>query len=297
MTREGRRCNDRQGEWFEEPNLAAFLSVLCGGISITGSDTEGAAPSFIVKTLVTRGAIAFVRGPREWAAYTSAGRRRRTGFPEKVKLLGDFGRVSSPLVAGEGKDAEVCIIPANPFFYSPARIIQLKVNTLNGLGTALAQNLDALKQATAILYDDPALKGQIEKAEADRLNGHSTVAIRRQLGQQVEIVNFSPNAASHLTELLEIWKQTSEELDDLTGRASIANKQERRTDNEIMAIEEAASANMQVIIDTFNAFADWYGIDAHAENKRLVNMAAYDEEEEVDNGGSGEPDTSDAGDE
>lgn len=265
-TREGRRCKDDPcAVGAVRGRLAPFLSVLCNNIQIYGSDTEGTNPTFIARTLVEDGAVAYLKSENLWSAFTSTGRRRYDHFPTVVRLIGADGVVSSDIKTGEGKDADLCIIPANAFFYPPRIAIKRKVDTLDEIASALGQNMDALRQATAVIYDDPDLKAQIDAANKERLRGGSTVSIRKKLGQDLRIENFSPSAESHLPDLLDFWTNTIEELDESTGRVKVGEKSERRTDDEITVIENSASAEIDVIIDTFNRFCKWYGISARAE--------------------------------
>ena len=61
-----------------------------------------------------------------------------------------------------------------------------------------------------------------------------------------------------------VYTQTLEELDAATGRATLGEKNERRITDEVTVIENAASSTIDVVIDTFNRFARWYGVDAMA---------------------------------
>src|SRR5699024_10073044 len=71
-------------------------------------------------------------------------------------------------------------------------------------------------------------------------------------------------SVSNIPDFLEIWKNTLEELDALTGRAAIGEKNERRITEEVAVIENAASTSIDVLTDTVNKFAEWYGDDVHA---------------------------------
>ena len=244
--------------------LAAPLSTLANNVQIYGEDTESASPQFIIKTLIVRGAVVYDRVSGEWFAFDRTGEMLRDGFPSYISLIGHMGMRSSP-IRYTGRDGDLCIIPANAFFDPPILEIARKVNVLNFVSNALEQNVNALKQATAIMYTDPALDSQIERAEQDRLNGKSTVHIQTKVGDDVQIVPFGANAQSHITEFMNVWVQTLEELDACTGRVKVGEKTERRTDDEIAVIENSSCSSIDTIIDTFNRYAAWYGLRARAE--------------------------------
>lgn len=240
---------------------APFLSILAHNIRVTGSDAESAPPTFIVRTLIERGAIAYVRSANVWAGFVSVGRLRRTGFPRRVRLVGDNGLLSGELFVEEDKDADVCIIPANAYMFPPRASIEEKVDSLRVTANAIGQNLDALRACMLIMYNDKNLAAQIEEAERKRLSGARTVSICKAIGQDVETSVFTPEADSHITELLALWGNTIEELDELTGRVKIGDKTERRTDDEIDVIRKSAFTSVDMLIDTPNEFAKWYGLD------------------------------------
>lgn len=285
MTREGRKFRTYDPcAGYAKRGIAPFLSILCNNVRITGTDTESAPPFFIIRTLVERGGVAYWRGAGIWAAYREEGPLKRNGLPSRVRLIGELGKVSEPFDIQDGKEADVCVIPANAYFFPPWLSILEKVDTLQWTGDAMRQNVDALKQCMAIVYDDPLLKADVERAERQRIAGASTVSFLRNTGRTVETVNFSPNAQSHVAEFLALWTQTMEELDELTGRIRIGEKQERRTDDEIEAIEQGAGASVNTLVETFNRYAEWYGINASAEwaLKSAYKARKAQDEESID---------------
>ena len=256
-----------------------FLSILCNNVQIYGAATEDVPPTYIIRTLVERGGVAYIRDINQWAAYTPWGRLRRTGFPRFIRLRGDSGRLSSPLLVGEGaKTDNICVIPANAYFYPPEKIIQEKVDSLFHTEDAIFQNMDALRQCSAIFYDNPTLETQIRQAEEDRLAGKRTVHLLRKTGQRIDIEDFSPNAQNYLTELLAVRAANLEELDASTGRVTIGEKTERRTDDEVSVIENSACSTIDTIIDTFNRYCKWYGIAARAERGVEIRQEPQQEE-------------------
>lgn len=283
-TRAGRKFIDPCAVKQEGGGLfAPFLSILINNIQIHGSDTENAPPLFISKTLVMRGGIAFYRPTKEWAAFVNADILDRAEMPKRIRLVGDRGILSN-VIKSDGD--LVCVIPANPFFTPPKNEVIRRVETLDVLSGALYQNIDALRQCTAVVYSDPELKTSIDEAEKKRLSGARTVSIKRQPGQDIEFRSFCPETKSYIPDLMDVWLQTLSELDALTGRATVGEKNERRITEEVNVIEDAASSAIDVVIDTFNRFCKWYNIEAEA-SRGIENH----KKESVNNGtdGSGDP--------
>lgn len=264
-------------KYAETGHNAPFLSILINNIQIFGSDTEDTPPHFISKTLVMNGGIAFLRKDKKWAAFRSVSPANYAGIPKKIRLVGDLGRLSAPMDV-DGKD--VCVIPANAFFCPPAYDVLRRVEMLDMISGAVGQNIDALRQCTAIFYDDDTLKSGITDAENKRLKGARTVSIQKTPGAQVDIKNFTPDAKSYIMDFMEVWKQTLEELDAVTGRATIGEKNERRITEEVSVIEDAASTSIDVIIDTFNEYAEFYEIDAIAARGSSIKRNIPGEEEQ-----------------
>lgn len=283
-TRSGRRCSvDPCANIGGEGPLAPFLSIMANNIQIYGADTESAPPSFIVKTLIDRGAVAYVKSAGLWAAFRPVGGRRMAdGIPHLIRLIGDNGRLSSPMEVGRGADADVCVIPANPYFYPPYLVVKEKVDTLAAVSVAMGQNIDAIKQTAAIIYSDPDLKSQVEAANKARLEGKPTVSLHVGIGKNVRIETLAPNATCYLHDMLEVWANTVEELDISIGRAQIGEKTERRTDDEISVIENSACSTIDTVIDTFTRFSKWYALDARAVRGVETKRTSINEEEKTD---------------
>ena len=284
MTRNGRRwidpCTREALDGEKGGEAAALLSILINNIQIFGRDADSAPPTFIAKTLVMRGAVAFDTVSGEWFAFNVVGETDRAGLPLRVKLILDGrGRMSPTL--DTDRDG-ILVFPATPMFSAPAWEVLRRVDTLAYIQNAIGQNVDALRQIAAIVYNDQALSASIQKAEADRAAGKSTTSIYSPIGTDVKLLNFSPDAKSNIPDLMAVYTQTLEELDAATGRATLGEKNERRITDEVTVIENAASSTIDVVIDTFNRYAKWYGVDAMAARGSEVRREAAPAQEEVE---------------
>lgn len=280
MTRNGRRwidpCPREALDGSEGGEAAALLSILINNIQIFGRDADSAPPTFIAKTLVMRGAVAYDTVSGEWFALNAVGETDRAGLPLRVKLILDGRGRMSPTMDVE-RDG-IRIFPATPMFSVPAWEVLRRVDTLAYIQNAIGQNVDALRQIAAIVYNDKTLTASIQRAEADRAAGKSTTSVYAPIGSEVKLLNFSPDAKSNIPDLMAVYTQTLEELDAATGRATLGEKNERRITDEVTVIENAASSTIDVVIDTFNRYAKWYGVDAMAARGSEVRHAAVQPE-------------------
>lgn len=274
------RFKDGAGEY------APALSIFVNNVQVFGKATSETLPNFIVRTMAERGGAIYSRTLNAWFAYIPNGRKDYAGYPKYVSLLGDNGRVIKRVKA-DGE--EYCVFPANACFAAPLEEIARRVDALKMLSAAVEQNIDALKQANAIYYKDPALRSQIERAENERLAGRATVAIPLPAGALIDDVRtelFSPEAQSHLQDFLALWIDTREELDALTGRATLGEKSERRITEEISVIQSAASTSIDVLIDNINMHAKYYGVDITAARGNEIRVTPSNPAQGAQNGGT-----------
>lgn len=271
MTRAGRRIDpcELEADEGDGGSAAPFLSIFVNNIVLTGAATENTPPDFIVNALATRGGIAYLRDVNRWAEYIRVGRNDVFHMPKYIRLYGD-NQVLSDVIAVDG--SSVCVFPANAQFYPPVKEIKARTRTLKETSINLMQNLKALRQATAIIYDDAQLKPQIEEAERKRLAGASHVSIKADIGSNLRIENFSPNAVSHIADYIALWTQTTEELDSIVGVAHLGEKNERRIESEVNIIENSASAIIDLLCESINKYARYYNVDIYADRKRLVKL-------------------------
>lgn len=290
-TRKGRKFYDPCGNinfYIEGDNISPFIAIMVNNISITGNATATTPPNFIARTLCRYGGIAYLREVNEWAKYIPVGKLDRYGYPKYIKIYGDEGRLSQPIQVDK---ANVCIFGANGEFYPPAEEIRRRVATLEAVGVNLAQNLESLKSCTAIVYDDKDLENDIIRAEEMRKAGAATVRICRTAGQNLSIEKFGTDTQSHLQDYLAVYKQTIEEIDQLNGVASLGEKNERRINEEVAIIENAASATIDTVINSINMYAKFYNVDIKAErfgtyerktptNEKIEGIEAQEAEEQ-----------------
>ena len=266
MTREGRKFIDPCARLLDiepggEDGLAPSLSILVNNVQVGGRATADTPPNFIVKTLVEEGGICYIRPANKWVPFSVIGKKEYNYLPVKIRLKDAMGGAGREIIA-DGED--YCIFPANAYFYPLKKAIKARVNTIDFAANALKQNINSMKSCKAITYNDKDLTAQIKRANSARLAGRSTVELCVGMGQEISLIDFGGGADSHILEYMEIIKDTREELDQITGRATLGEKTERRINEEVSVIENAAATYIDVMINNINKFAEYYNVNIYA---------------------------------
>lgn len=280
MTREGRKTVDICGLALWETgsgkySVSPFLSILVNNIELEGEAVKDTPPQYIVYTLATRGGIAYLKDINEWTAFNTVGKRDRYNLPRKVRLYNNDGYLSEAVNVSN----DIYIFPANAEYYPPVNEIKKRVFRLNELDLNIHQNLNVLRQATAVVTDDEDLSTQVQRANKEREEGATTVTLVKKPGAELGIENFTPAAQSHLLEYAELEKEAYTQLNEIVGVANVGEKNERRIESEINLISESSGAIIDTLVSSINKWAEWYGIDVHA-RRRLSTAPTAERKEE-----------------
>lgn len=287
MTRNARRIADPCVADFDGRGglFPAYLSIFCDNVQIDGAAVSDTPPGFIVRTLAVRGGIVYSKSLNEWSAFVPDSPRNRFGFPKTVRLVGDGGRLSGSVELGD----DFVLFPANATFSPVSWQIARYCDTLDFISNAIFQNVDAIKQCALVTYTDESMRGQLENANRRRLKGESFATVYAAPGTEVKVENLTPNGAkSFLPDFMNLWSQTRQELDEITGRATVNEKNERRINAEMTLIENAASATIDTLINTGNEYAKMYGVDVKF-SRRSVIVRNEQAEGGQGNDGRGDP--------
>lgn len=278
MTREGRTtvdpCEFLTAEGAGGISTAPYLSILVNNIEVDGAATENTPPFFIVQTLATRGGIAYLSDINEFAEFTRIGRLDRYGLPRYVKLKNNDGFYSEAIPVNDN----IKIIPANSAYFPPVMQIRKRVFRLSEIEVNIHQNLKSLRQATAVITDDPDLITQVSNANKQREKGATTVTITKKPGAELNIENFTPAAQCYLNEYSALEDKEYTRLNEIIGVANVGEKEERRIESEIDLIESSSSAIIDTIVSSINKWAQYYRIDLHA--RRRLSTAPTNRQEE-----------------
>lgn len=276
-TRRGRELCDPCALPFKgsDPRTAANLNILINNIQLYSNSgiLDRVLPLSIQRWLVCRGMAAYNRQYGLWAACSPATPiTEHNPLPESVYIYDRRGRISAPERTTEG-GGDWCIFPANAHCTPVAPLVAAKVKTLEFIETAVRQNVDSTRAAMAVTYDDKDFTAQVDQAAKDLMNGKPVVKFCRTAANNVALSQFGGLGTSYLPDLLALYDNTKNELDGIVGRIALGEKSERRITDEVTAIENAAMTSIDVIIDTFNNFAKYYGVDIIAARGHILEQS------------------------
>ncbi len=281
-TRAGREFCDPCGKDTERAT-APYLSMLVNNIEVEGKATENTPPQYIIYVLASQGNIAYIPETNDWAEFVSADRNNRFYLPRRVRLKGDSGEYSDAIAVDPlplSQSYGIKIIPANVERYAPQKRIRDLLKELDEVKINIRQNLRELRSLAAVVVSDDTLDKELTEANTKREQGATSVVLhKRNATTELEVINFSPNAVSHLTEYLEREEKIYERIDNTIGVTRLADRQERAITSEVEVSRDNSAAIIDMLINSINKYGKYYGIDIHA--KRLHDGAGDPAAEEI----------------
>lgn len=263
-------------------NISPYLSRLVNNIDFTGAATDNTAPDFIAYTLATEGGIAYIRSTNEWVKFTADSPIKKFGLiPAAVRLWSDERQEWSGSL-DITKDGDICIFPANANFYPIVAKVRELVDSLETVETNISQNLNNMRELAVAVTRDNKLTNQLKALNKQRQSGDAVLGIltlttdtngadaninallsREEAQDALTVISLTPQVNNNLAEYLELKKDYREELNNTIGVTEVAEKSERRINSEMEMIENSTYAMIDLILDSVNKYAKFYGVDIH----------------------------------
>jgi hypothetical protein len=268
MTRHGRQNREtaRAYNVGVDGYISLFTSIFCTRAKVKGIEQgrDGLTSTYILRTLYTRGAIAYDKQTRLWLRYSGVGEPNAYGEPRRVRLWGFDG------VNFERERDDVYLFKANALAFPWAVLIAQKSAFLSELDGAIAQNLDAVKQMTYITAENELVGRMLAVINKRREQGESVAILNpyafgddneaAAAGATLQGVNVFKTGADFLIDKLkEAKRQEYDEIIHLLGVQTGYEKGERMTDNEIEAFNGETNACLSILATTFNTDAEAQG--------------------------------------
>lgn len=287
MTREGRKTlfNKYTCDGVAPP----YLSMLCANVELSGEIFEDTHPFYVVEKLATNGELCYIKSVNSWAEFKRSGKNTRTGFPSHIRLKGNGGEYSAAVKCGE--DTDYLIFPANATFTPLVDAINYRVALLQEIDLNILQNLDTLRQMALVKASSAELAAKLAAIDNKRRRGDSAAVLEVGAGDEVDVVNLSPNSENHLPAYLQMKEAVKEELAQVVGVAKMAEKGERRVNGEIDLAVDAASACIDLLIQAINEYCKFYGLNGKAQRKRGAFGDLYDEQQDAAENAENEDET------
>lgn len=279
----------RQGRAAREFNIAAdSYETLFAALFITSctvdnieqsagySDSEPAdrpTAEFILRTLYTKGAIAYSRSMGLWLPFAATGARNVYGVADNYTLSGANGYTFIR------PRADIVPFLANPNGRAIADIVRMRCKKLADFDSAIGQNLDAVKDMSILLTDNQNLSVRLMRADAARRRGEGFAVVNRGENSFGDVTLLTTGAEYKIDKLLADRRAVYEETLHLVNVYTPVEKGERLIVNEVSTNNAETAANGNVLLRTFNGIAEQYDVPFRI---RLLNAPTTGESEQAD---------------
>lgn len=272
MTRQGRAA--REFARGAESYNTLFASLFCTSVTVDNLEQSAgyfdAKPhdrvtsEYVVRTLYDRGAIGYIRSLGLWLPASPQGPLNVYGAPTAYRLTGANGM---PFFAPAD---DVVLFRANPEATPIADYIIVRAELLADFDTAISQNLDAVKDMSIIVTDNPNLARKLARADAYRRRGRSVAIVERSAQSFAELKLLTTGAEYKIDKLQADRRKVFEETLHLVNVYTPIEKGERLITSEMTTNNAETDAFGNVLARTFNATAEAYGVPFRI---RVLNAA------------------------
>lgn len=215
----------------------------------------GLNAEFILKVLYSTGRIAYHKKLNLWLPYWTQGEVNIVGEPKTVTLWGKNG-ANIP-----AKRSEVALFKATPNGLILLPYLRKKAALIADFDNAIKQNLDAIKECTAIITDDKELADGIRAADEQRRAGAAVVCLPRAATNLNKLDIFRTNGTYHITNLIDDRRSLYIECMHIVGVRTPLEKTERVITDEQAAENAEADAYIGTIVKEWNRQAAAQGMD------------------------------------
>lgn len=275
MTREGRQL---RRAWLDFDTAASnyerlFAALFQSAIALDGIDEyidkeiDGMGVSWVLRNLYITGGVALHKRLKLWLPYWADGRVNVCGEPKAVTLWGKDG--TNFTVSRN----EVALFNAFPSGLVLAPFMSKRAALIADFDNAIKQNLDGIKEASAIITDDKTLADSVRAADKARRDGASIITLNRDEAALSDLTVFKTGAAYHCTELINDRRSLYIDCMHIVGVRTPLEKTERLITDEQFAQNAEADAYIATVVKYFNEQAERQGI---AINARFMPLREVD---------------------
>ena len=258
-------------------SLDRFTNFFHNSVRIETNTFKDLPKRYLLKTLLTKGAIAFDKETKLFLPFVASG-VDVYGLPERYNLIGynGFSRMRN-------KD-DVIILRANDIQSPLIVYLMQQSHKLEDLDMAIEQNLDAIKTMSIVEVPDKATMLSFSNLDGARRLGASVVYVNK--GSQIQAnTSCMQTGAEYLVDkLMEAKREIMNETFQTLGIGTINTyKKERIQSAEVVASNYYTIDSIHTLIDTFNYDADYSGLDIHLESNTIVPSLEEMEDSEDNN--------------
>lgn len=242
-----------------------FLNLLLNAVKIKAK--EGTPPlkanieNFIKRSLFNNGAVGYDKVTERFYFVDGFG-VNDYGDPLRLNLYSENLKTKITRSAYYDDDADgayiIYALPSKNGF-TMADVIRDASNFIDACNVAIAQNLEACKTPYIVVCKNKDLQLSFETALKQKQDGQAVILVSEELGEGVKAVNISVEYLADRFKDMAVWA-----TDQLFNKFGIMtandDKRERVQSAEVNATIGQATDYIYLLIDTFNAQTETYGI-------------------------------------
>ena len=282
-TREAVKEAQKRRRGYFDTYLTRFCSFFHNAVRIETNEFKDLPKRYLLKTLMTKGGIAFDKELRLFLPFVKSG-IDIYGLPKAYNLIGMNG------FTRQRKADEVVILRANDLQVPLITYLEQQADKLAEIDMSIKQNLDAIKIMSVIEVPDKATMLSFSNLENARELGASVLFVNKGVNVKGNVTSVQTGAQYFVDKLQEARTQILNETFQTLGIGTMNTyKKERVQSAEVEASNFYTIDSINTLIDTFNYDAEYGGLDIRLVPNTIVtsvleeNVEEDEKGEEIDN--------------
>ena len=284
-TREAVKDAQKRKRGYFDTYLARFCTFFHNAVQIETTEFKDLPKRYLLKTLMTKGGIAFDKQLRLFLPFVKSG-IDIYGLPKEYNLIGMNGFTK------KRKADEVVILRANDLQVPLITYLEQQAERLADIDMSIKQNLDAIKIASIIEVPDKATMLSFSNLENARELGASVIFVNKGVNVKGSVTAVQTGAQYYIDKLQEARREILNETFQTLGIGTMNTyKKERVQSAEVEASNFYTIDSINTLIDTFNYDAEYGGLDIRLVPNTIVTTVLEETVEETEQTGEEENDT------
>lgn len=277
-TREAVKEAQKRRRGYFDTYLTRFCSFFHNAVRIETNEFKDLPKRYLLKTLMTKGGIAFDKELRLFLPFVKSG-IDIYGLPKAYNLIGMNG------FTRQRKADEVVILRANDLQVPLITYLEQQADKLAEIDMSIKQNLDAIKIMSVIEVPDKATMLSFSNLENARELGASVLFVNKGVNVKGNVTSVQTGAQYFVDKLQEARTQILNETFQTLGIGTMNTyKKERVQSAEVEASNFYTIDSINTLIDTFNYDAEYGGLDIRLVPNTIVTSVLEENVEEDETG-------------
>lgn len=273
-TREAVKEAQKRRRGYFDTYLARFCTFFHNAVQIETEEFKDLPKRYLLKTLMTKGGIAFDKELRLFLPFVKSG-IDIYGLPKAYNLIGMNGFTKNR------KADEVVILRANDLQVPLITYLEQQADKLADIDMSIKQNLDAIKIMSVIEVPDKATMLSFSNLESARELGASVLFVNKGVNVKGSVNAVNTGAQYFVDKLQEARTQILNETFQTLGIGTMNTyKKERVQSAEVEASNFYTIDSINTLIDTFNYDAEYGDLDIRLRPNTIVTSVLEETDEE-----------------